>query len=225
MRDFPNTVAREQVRRERLGDRGAVLDAVSQNYNYSVSVESTGRIEEARTDSRGHPLEHSRMFSTSFLTSGFAGSLIFFHPRHQGGARFRSLGRQHAPPGAQVVAFAQIPETAEIIGTFQSEYLALPAMVLSQGFAWIDPESGQILRMRTDLLAPRPDVLLMRVTSEITFSEVHFATVQSAFWLPIEVVVTLESAGRSYRNTHRYDEFQVLTVAAEDKITLPPVKK
>jgi hypothetical protein len=202
-----------------------VEDSVTQSYYYSVGLDESGQMEEGRTDSHGQPLPHVQMSKMSFLTAGFAGSLVYFRPRYQAGSRYRYLGRMRKEPRDHLIAFAQRPGFAEVVGTFVTEYLAVPAQLLSQGFAWIDPETGQIRRMRTDLLAPRPDVLLLRSTSEIVFSEVRFASIPAAFWLPREVTVTLDANGRLYRNRHRYGEYQVLTVAAEDKIQLPPVKK
>jgi hypothetical protein len=99
-----------------------------------------------------------------------------------------------------------------------------PVPLLYQGLVWLDPGNFEILRMRTDLLARRTDIGLTRQTSEIWFSEVRFQSVPQSFWLPREVVVTSESSGWLFRNVHRYSDYRVFTVEAQDKVK-PPKKK
>jgi hypothetical protein len=94
-----------------------------------------------------------------------------------------------------------------------------------QGLVWIDPHSFEIVRMRTDLLAPRNDVGLAKQTSEIWFSEVKFNTVSHPFWLPCEVVVTANWLGLVFRNRHQYSDYSVFVVESREKLNLPVIKK
>jgi hypothetical protein len=224
-RDFPNTVSKEQVWRERLKVDGSVQDSVTQHYNYSAYMDKWGGWEEGRTDNNGHDIPPESMAKLSFLTSGFASVSLHFHPKHQFGCRFRYLGRQRAESHAYVIAFAQRPGISDIVCTFSTELRPGPAKLLYQGFAWVDPDSFQIVRMRLSLLAPRNDVLLAAANSDVTFGEVRFESVATPFWLPREVVVTLFYYGQLYRNRHRYSDYQVATVAVEQKIAPPVVKK
>jgi hypothetical protein len=225
VRDIPNTGAKEQVRRERLRSNGSVDSTATQNYNYLVLPGQTGLWEEIRTDNKGRPLPAMKMDGRSFLTSGFASTAIFFHPQNQGSSRFRILGRQRAKPEAFVIAFAQKPEIGTPAGRFETELTLEPALLLCQGWAWIDHETFQILKMRTDLLAPRSDILLSRQITEISYQEVHFADIPQAFWLPSEVLVTIEWNGQIYRNRHRYSEYLVFSVESRDKLEQPKIKK
>jgi len=83
--------------------------------------------------------------------------------------------------------------------------------------AWVDCGTGHIIRMRTDLLKPASKVRLTRQTTEIQFSEVHFNEMTSTFWLPSEVVVTVEWKGRTFRNVHQYSDFKLFNVQSEEK--------
>ena len=94
-----------------------------------------------------------------------------------------------------------------------------------QGFAWVNPASCQIVRLRQWLLAPRADALLAEADSDILFGEVRFQSVAGSFWLPREVVVTLRFSGQLYRNRHRYADYRVFTVEVEQKVAPPAVKK
>ncbi len=224
-RDIPNTISKEQVRRERLKSNGDPDESVTQNYNYTVVMNGITGWEEGRTDSKGRDIEHERMSGMSFLTAGFAGASLFFHPKHQFGCRFRYLGRQSKDPFNHVIAFAQRPGVTDIVGDFVSYHRPEPAHLLFQGFAYVDPRTGQIVRLWEGLLAPRTDSLLATANSDITYAEVRFGTAEASFWLPREVVVTLRYIGQLYRNRHRYSDYQLFTVAVEQKITPPAVKK
>ncbi len=224
-RNFPNTLSKEQVRREFIDRDGKVSDFKTQDFIYSVYSEKNGAWQETRTDTRGREIKAEQMSRTSLLTSGFASMSIYFRPRHQFGCRFRYLGRDESRRRAHVIAFAQRPGFTDVVGIFTSLFVVGQAHLLYQGFAWIDPETFQIVRMVTDLLAPRRDILLMRATSELSFGEIRFESVQESFWLPQEVVVTMETNGSLFRNRHRYSDYRLFTVGAQDKITPPVIKK
>jgi len=225
IRDIPNTTSKEQVRRERLRNNGSVDSASDQNYNYLVLPGKTGLWEETRTDSKGRPLLAESISGSFFLTSGFAGLAILFHPEYQEASRFRLLGRQHAESNPYVIAFAQKPEDGRPTGIFETPLMLMPAHIMHQGLAWVDPRTHQILRMRIDLLAPRKDVLLARQTTEIWFQEVRFQDSPHPFWLPREVLVTVEWNSQTYRNRHRYSEYLVFSVESRDKLEQPKIKK
>jgi hypothetical protein len=221
--DFPKTLCSEQVRLERLNSQGRVEDSTTRNYLYSFSIDKTGNYwEETRTERNGRPID-LKAVPGFFLSLGRAGSTAFLHPRHQLGSQFRYLGRQKADPGAHVIAFAQKPEAGDYLGSYQSDVMAVPAPLLFQGFAWIHPENYQVLRMRTDLRAPRTDIGLTVQTTEIWFGEVRFESMPQTFWLPREVLVYNRSVTLNCRNRHRYSQFQIFTVSVEEKFQ--PVKK
>ncbi len=159
------------------------------------------------------------------MTTGLVTIGSFFRPAHQRACRFRCLGRQRAEPHAIVIAFAQRPGMADILGMFQAPGMASPTLTLYQGLAWVDPATFQIIRMRTDLLAPRPDVLLNRQTTQVWFSEVQFSSTPRTFWLPREVLVDTLWNSRVYRNRHRYSEYAVFLVETQEKFMPPVIKK
>jgi len=224
-RDLPKTVSREQVRRERLGFDGRVEEFVVQNYSYTASMNSMSGWQEGRTDSKGNEIIPEAMSGLSFLTAGFAGASLYFHPKHQFGCRFRLLGQESKPPNLYVIAFAQQPGVTDIVGSFLSYLRPTPARLLYQGLAWVNPATNQIVRLQQRLLAPRNDAFLAAATSDISYAEVRFQSAAVPFWLPKEVVVSLRFAGQQYRNRHRYSDYQLFTVTVEQKITPPAVKK
>jgi len=223
-RDFPNTISKESIRMESSGPDKSAGRTVTQNFNYAFFPDKEGLLwRESRLDSKDRQIENIEKTGFPLFTSGYAGLCVFFHPRHQFGSEFRYVGKQGASPNADLIAFAQKPGSGDALVGYQTATMPAPVPLLYQGFVWVDPGDFQILRMRTDLLAPRVDIDLTRQTSEIWFSEVRFQSVPQSFWLPREVVVTSESSGWVFRNIHRYSDYRVFTVEAQEKVE--PFKK
>lgn len=219
IRDFPNTASIEEVRQERLDHSGNVMESRDQTFNYLVLARGEGKIpglDEFRTDAKGKRLEPAALEGPSLLTSGFVSLVIHFHPRLQPDSAFRYLGRQVIDGrGTYVVALAQRPDAAEVGGMV--EIGDRSGTILVQGIAWIDITSCRVLRLRLDLLAPRPDLRVEKQTTELRFGEVQFKQIPKGSWLPRDVVVTLDVGGQRFRNGHHYSQFKLFNVEAEEK--------
>ncbi len=217
LRTLPNTVSKEHIRQEVLRSDGKVQDHVDQDVSYLLLLNfKDNRLdwEEARTDSKGKTVAIRRLEGTSMVTSGYAMECILFSPRMLAGSRFRCLGRQDSAPHAYLIAFAQKPGKSAP-GIFRMS--GMEADLLSQGLAWVDPVNHQIIRMRSDMLEPLPQLGLVGHTTQITYAEHHFSSSPASFWLPEQVVVTIQFGGRTYRNTHRYTDYKLFSVESYEK--------
>ncbi|MBZ5668107.1 MAG: hypothetical protein LAO04_00025 [Acidobacteriia bacterium] len=224
-KNFPNTVSLEQVHQERLGTDGTVARSLDQDFHYLLLAQADKwgvGIEENRATPQGDSAAFGGLDKGLMLTAGFASVSLFFHPAYQNGAGFRYLGRQSLDgKDLHVIAFAQIPQTARSTERFNTNKGS--ALILVQGVAWIDPTNFQILRLRTDLLAPESKIRLQRQTTEIHFKEVSFKEVATAFWLPEEVSVTVDLRGHIYHNLHRYSDFKLFHVETKEERKAPLV--
>ena len=90
--------------------------------------------------------------------------------------------------------------------------------MLLQGIAWIDQSDFRIVRLRTDLLAPQPQVQFQEQTSNIVFGPVKLA--DSELWLPEAVDVEMEADGQYLQEQHQYSKYRLY--AAKSKIILSP---
>jgi hypothetical protein len=70
--------------------------------------------------------------------------------------------------------------------------------------------------MRTDLLAPRYDIMLARQTSEVELGEVRLEGAPQSLWLPRKVVVTIDWQHTIYRNQHRYRNYKLFSVETRE---------
>jgi tetratricopeptide (TPR) repeat protein len=222
-RNFPSTSSLEQIHQEKLSrkqKRGATLDQKFRYLCFTPAKAWGPGFEEYRADLSGIQALPQGLQDGFMLTAGFASASLLFHPTYQSQAAFRYLGRQKVNGrDTYVIAFAQQPEKARLNGTFNFGEISMTTF--SQGLAWVDSESYEITRLRTDLLMPLSEVKLERETTEIAFGEVHFKSIGKGFSVPRQVAVTVDWNGRHLRNEHRYSDFKLFNVEATDKPGMP----
>lgn len=238
-RNTPNLIARETVLQSGQGARETQRD-----YDYLILPRITEKLvglDEFRVDLKsGEKFETEAIRKgSSTLTDqerasyhltreqagrppasqGFATSWLHFYPANQSQASFRYLGEEKVEGRrTHVLAFAQKPESVVSPAIVQYQGKLVPMFL--QGVAWVDPSDFRILRLRTDLLAPVPEVSLHRLTADIQFGLTRIERVSSPLSLPHEVTVTSEISGSNVRETHKYSGYRLFR--AQSKIVLNP---
>jgi hypothetical protein len=219
---MPDLISHEEVTQQKLHAPGSVKDHRRLEFDYMILIHRQGRIvtlDEYRAGPDGSPLEADGLEEGYMLTRGFASEWLHFLPPVQSAARYRYLGQQtNGELRCYVVAFAQKPGLATITG--RVVFGGRSVCILYQGIAWIDEASFRIVRLRTDLLAPRPDMGLERQTTELHLGEIRLPQTASPLWLPQEVVVTTGMNKQLFRNVHRYSGYRLFKV--ETKILPAP---
>ena len=220
LRNFPNTSSLEQIHEEKLHRKQKGSATLDQKFRYlclSAARDGGPGFEEYRADLFGIDALPQGLQDGFMRTSGFTSASLVFHPAYQPQAAFRYLGRQKVNGrDTYVIAFAQQPGKARLNGTFKSGQTTMKTF--SQGLAWIDSQSYEITRLRTDLLKPLPEVYLERETTEIAFGEVLFKGMAEGFWLPQQVTVAVDWNGKHLRNEHHYSEYKLFNVEATERI-------
>jgi hypothetical protein len=229
-RNVIDLTAQEQITEEKQDSRSNIrkrLEAVDSYLIIHRGGDFLGRVAEYRVDAKGNPMEEVGLSQGYFDTSNFALDHIYFATAHQAESQFLYLGEQKiGSQNTYVVAFAQKPGDAIItVAMVGREGVDAPyaANMLVQGIAWIDSHNFQIIRLRTDLLAPRPEINLDRLTNTVTFSEVQLPDVATPLWLPSQMQVVAEFtepdilAGLKYSlrfsNEHHYSNYQSFRVS------------
>jgi hypothetical protein len=69
--------------------------------------------------------------------------------------------------------------------------------------------------MRTDLLAPRPDVYLQKMTAEVRFKELPLAEGGTPLWVPDEATVTWNFKGQTIQQLHSYSKYRLYAVKSK----------
>ncbi len=226
-RDLQNTTSLEKVHMEKIGHKGNVGGSMDEKFRYLCLMPSDIKVpgfteyrQQIDADNRTHDgLERGYM-----LTSGFVSAELIFHPVHQSESTFRYLGRQMLDGHeTYVIAFAQVPTRAELVGYFNFGDNSAPTF--DQGLAWVDAQNNQILRLRTDLLEPLPKIRLRQETTQIDYQDVEFKKLAKAFWLPRDVTVTVNWNGKKLRNEHQYSDFELFNVQHSEKVKNPKPAK
>jgi hypothetical protein len=243
-RDTPNLIADEYVREQEIrsigpdysigadystgADHSIAVDYLAQEIRDEYLILLHGdrnetKFDEYRMDKKGKRINElstgSPFRSRFFVTHGFALSCVYFSTAFQSESTFHYLGEQRiGSQNTYVVAFAQRPGHATMTETVRGAGHAVVQMLV-QGVAWVDKSNFQIIKIQTDLLAPRPEVGLDRQTTEVTLGEVRLRDIASPLWLPKVVKVNIRFYGLDFRNEHHYANYRQYRVSS--KMILP----
>jgi hypothetical protein len=222
--NFVNTTALETIEETRKRTYPASDDGMVQRFHYLMLLKDEGptaNLVEYRTDLHGREERAGTSVPGYVKTIGFASMPLYFSAGRQPLSDFRYLGTQTLDNRLlRVVAFAEHPEPAAALSGVMVSGVYVPAVL--QGVAWIDAADDQILRMRTDLLAPILAIGLERETTEVRFQEVHFPKTSAPLWLPEEVDVTIGlQDGITYANRHRYSDYEIFNVSTNQQVSPP----
>ena len=214
---LPNLVSKEEIfhfqgKRDAAAAGGlANLQPWSREFKYLIlshhGADGNTTIEELRTDAKGHSADGAGQF-TAPRGYGFAYQWLFFSAANQEDFRFRLLGQQEKDGRKTwVVAFAQDPARVRNPALFQSEGKVAPFYY--QGVLWVDRGSFDIVRLRTDLLTPLPELHLRQMTTEVAFRSVPIHGFDAVFWLPSEVSIASDQGGGLAEESHRYSDYHL----------------
>lgn len=239
MRNTPNLISQEIV----VGSPQEV-GATKHEYDYLILPHVDGtmvRLDEFRLDLKsGEKFEADEAITTESslrsnlerannevamskgyrpLTQGFAISWVSFYPSNLKRTTYRYLGEQKRDGNRTVVlAFAQKPALVLVPAVFR--YRDKTAPMFLQGIAWVDHSDFRILRLRTDLLSPVPEVSLQRLTADIQFGLTRVEQVASLLPLPREVTITAVVGGSTMRENHEYSKYRLFR--AQSKVVALP---
>jgi hypothetical protein len=139
---------------------------------------------------------------------GFGYLWLMFLPQNQPQSSFRSLGREKMYGHETfVLAFAQRPDQVKVAGEINLSGKLYP--LLYQGIAWIDATTYRMVRLRTDLLAPLPNLYLERFTSDIRLSEVRISELNLPLWLPDQAELLWKQNGELSGEMHLYSKYHL----------------
>jgi hypothetical protein len=223
LRHTPSLVSHEEqitqqrgisrISEEAFGPLTNAIRRERQEFGYLLLFRETAggtELQEYRMDKNGRPIVSAKSQGGQ-TTVGFASEWLRLLPANQPELRFRYLGREKMDGHENVViAFAQIPGHVRYPAQFSFDRTLITA--LFQGIVWVDASDFRIVRMREDLLAPRPDLHLSEMTTTIRFAEVQIPKAASMLWLPKEVTIAWEYKGIALEQRHLYSDFRLYGV-------------
>jgi tetratricopeptide (TPR) repeat protein len=194
-------------------------DRTYRKFRYIIIPRPVGdslAFEEYRTDLKGNLLEAPRRGNPIMITANHTSAWLYLSPDDQHVSRFRHFGIQTIRNReCHVVGFAQKPERTRNAG--ELDIAGRRDVLLVQGVAWIDSQTYQVLRIKTWLLAPRPDIGLDELNSTVDFYPVRPSGFEGVLWLPRDVTVESYYLGMGFHNTHHYSNFKLFRVGTAIK--------
>lgn len=202
----------EAVTQEKLTSNGHVEAAEHAKYDYLIMIDGNNdnfQLNESRIESsasRHKPLP-------MLVTNGFSTVLLVFHPYYRDSFQFTS-GPDELVDGKPAIPihFAHIP------GRRSPAALALRGREFPlelEGTAWLDKQSGEVVKMDAGLEHDMGDVGLRSLKIHVEYKPTVVGKAVAAIDLPALAVVDVTTPRQHWRNTHIFENYKSFSTDAE----------
>jgi hypothetical protein len=199
----------EDVVQEKLKPNGGTLLSSKSQYDYFLYMQgnsydfqlSESRLEVGTQKPARQPL---------LLTNGFSTLLLVFHPYYRTAFDF-TAGPSETLEGRSVIPV----HYAHIRGARTPAALALRGREFPlelEGTAWLDANSGQVVRMDAGLEHEMTDVGMKALKIRVDY--MPSPKVSDHFMVPARAVVELQTPKQHWRNTHTFRNYKVFSTEA-----------
>jgi len=209
---------RERVLQEKLNEKGKTEEKAESTFDYLIMLSTAGG-EFNLVESRIAPEDAKQTKKQSkplLISNGFSTLFLVFHPYYAPGFLFALAGEE----SLDGKTFTKV-DFRHIVGMRSPAALAVRGreypLELS-GSAWIDAQSGAIVKITANVESGMEDVGLLALRSEVRFTPVTFHGSREAFWLPAQASVEVESKHQHWRNTHEFSDYRRFSVETQEQI-------
>lgn len=212
----------ETVLQEKINLKGKTEEHLQSSYDYLLLTQFHGSeplMYEARQAQRE---AHAKKNVSMLVTNGFATQLLVFHPYYQPSFAFERLpdvtigGKTYVQVHFQHVRGRLTPAVLLLRGREYPLSLA--------GTARIDPQTGAVTHISTELGASMDDLGLKSFRTEVDYSEVNFPRNPKSYWLPQQATVEVNTARQHWKNQHRFSDYRLFSVNVEEKVDMEKLK-
>ncbi len=212
---FSAVTCTESISQTKLGPDQKIMTQSRETYDYLVVPQLGGddlTVEESRLQ-KGKLEKKSRQ--PLLVTNGFPTLLLILHPYFQGSYEFTRLPDEGVKTGRVFHVGFQHISGKPSPSVLQLKGKDFP--ILWKGSAWIDPQSGMVVRIQTELSQPMEDLGLKQLRADVNYAMVRFVTVSDTCWLPQTALVEAESTNQHWRNIHHFQNYRKFSVETESK--------
>jgi tetratricopeptide (TPR) repeat protein len=224
IRDVDRFTATESLSHVSVNIWGSPAPPETRKFNYLVSIQEVRpgilNVDEYRDG--GMPYEK---FPGGTATLGLPSLVLIFHPYNAVNYDMTCEGLAHWNGGlAWQIHFRQRADKPSRdrryrVGSGPSYDVGL------KGRAWIAPDTFQIVRLETDLVAPVPEIRLLTDHTAIEYSAVHFRERRVDMWLPRSAEVFYDMKGRRFHRRHTFSNYLLFSVDDQQHITTPKAEQ
>ena len=145
---------------------------------------------------------------------------LVFHPKIIENFNVRCEGQTYlqGKPAWQL-RFEEVSDPTERFAVIQIKNIQY--WMRFEGRAWISADDYHVLRLKTDLVAPIPEISLQLKHSDVAYAPVEFASHKLRIWLPESASNGICYRGRCYQRVHRFSHFQLFQVDTEQRTKEP----
>lgn len=162
-----------------------------------IRVEEQRLIEKSPKRSEFRPL---------LQTSGFSALAMIFHPYYESSFRFTRLEDEKLEGKALArIHFEHIAGTPS--PAIYSMVLADKQLELT-GTAWVDPVTGVIQRLETQIGTTLADMGMKTLRAQIVYGPVSLQQESQTLWLPVSATIDLETPHQHWRNVHHFRDYR-----------------
>jgi hypothetical protein len=206
--------ASELLKHESINKWGLAGSRDSRDFEYVASIDQYRPGYFSVTEYRRGA--HTSEFPDGVETNGLSALALIFHPNNAGNFQMscEGLGQWNGHLAWQV-HFRQRPDKPNTIRAYRVGANGPAYPVALRGRAWITPDSYQIARMETDLVAPLAPICL------VDYGPVHFKKGNVEMWLPQNAELYCEWKGKRMHRRLSYRNYLLFSVDERQKISEP----
>jgi len=214
---FSDVKCIEHVRQEKLGKNEKVELKEDSTYDYLVILSNAGgelNLSESRIPL--HEAKRDRKNTSMLLSNGFATLFLVFHPYYSQAFRFTLAGEEMVQGQMlQKISFQHVSgmKSPAALALRGREY----PLELS-GTAWVDAETGSIVKIEAGIADTLQDVGLKALSSEIEFAPLKFSDSAQPYWFPTQARVEVETPRQHWRNLHEFTAYKKFSVSTEEQV-------
>ena len=215
---FSNVKCVEEVTQSKLKPDGKVQLQETSSFDYLVMLTNAGgelNLDESRLPIKQATADRKKDISM-LISNGFATLFLVFHPYYAGSFEFTDAGSE--------IMEGHMARKLHFVHTRNTRSIAALALrgreypLELSGDAWVDPETGNILRIDSTIGATLEDVGMKSLESSVRFAAVAFSKDHPVYWYPTEAVVEVETPKQHWRNIHRFTSYKQFSVSAEEHV-------
>jgi len=159
-------------------------------------------------------------FPAQIATQGLPALALIFHPVLAGDFDFRceGLGQWDGQELWQLHFVQRADRPVQI----RSYYIAARRFpIYLEGRVWIDPGSGQVVKLESELAKQVPEIELKSEHIEIEYRSVKFISTGQQIWLPYKAEIYVERQQRRYYRQHTFTDFRLFNVETAQTVRAP----
>ena len=221
MKSVDRITATEHLDHQVVNQWGFATREEKRSFNYVVSISEVSpghlSVEEFRNGNRD-----LSVFPDSIATIGLPAMVLVFHPyyRDDYDIQCEGLGRWKDRRAWQI-HFSQKPGIPSRLRGHRAAADGPLTPVALKGRAWIQENTGQVVRIETDLQSAMPEIKLLAEHMDIEFGPITFHSQQENMWLPVSADIYLNLRGRHIRRKSTFTNYLLFSVNEKQSISAP----